>query len=126
MFGFFFFFFFFEIPHKTDHTLFQNTVSLTYLVYKCKVSLILWLNNEYPLYIAMYITLLDFPGGSVVKKKKKKSPYQCSNRWFDHWSWEDPLEEEMAAHSNFLVGMIPWTEEPGRLQPMRLQRVRHS
>ena len=32
----------------------------------------------------------------------------------------------MATHSNFLVGMIPWTEEPGRLQSMWLQRVRHS
>ena len=69
-------FFFFQIPHKTDHMLFQNTVSLTNLVYKCKVSLMLWLNNKYPLYIAMYITLLDFPGGSVVKKKKVPLPMQ--------------------------------------------------
>ena len=29
--------------------------------------------------------------------------------------WEDPLEEEMAAHSSFLAWRIPWTEEPGRL-----------
>ena len=33
------------------------------------------------------------------------------------WSlgWEDPLEEEMATHSNILAWKIPWTEEPGRL-----------
>ena len=30
--------------------------------------------------------------------------------------WEDPLEKGMAAHSSILVWMIPWTEEPGRLQ----------
>ena len=31
---------------------------------------------------------------------------------------EDPLEEEMATHSDILVWEIPWTEEPGGLQPM--------
>ena len=36
---------------------------------------------------------------------------------------EDPLEEEMATHSSILAWKIPWTEEPGRLQSMRLQRV---
>ena len=36
---------------------------------------------------------------------------------------EDPLEKEMAIHSSILAWKIPWTEEPGRLQSMRLQRV---
>ena len=40
--------------------------------------------------------------------------------------WEDPLEKEMATHSNTLVWKIPWMEEPGRLQPMGSQRVRHN
>ena len=40
--------------------------------------------------------------------------------------WEGPLEEEMTTHSNILVWEIPWTEEPGKLQSMRLQRVRHD
>ena len=43
------------------------------------------------------------------------------------WVWslgrEDPLEEEMAAHSSVLAWRIPWTGEPGGLQPMELQRV---
>ena len=40
---------------------------------------------------------------------------------------EDPLlEEEMASHSSIIVWRIPWTEEPGRLQSMELQRVRHN
>ena len=36
---------------------------------------------------------------------------------------EDPLEEEVAAHSSVLAWEIPWTEEPGRLQSMRSLRV---
>ena len=39
---------------------------------------------------------------------------------------EDPLEEEMATHSNILAWKTPWTEEPGRLQSIRSQRVRHD
>ena len=38
----------------------------------------------------------------------------------------DPLEKGMATHSSILVWEIPWTEEPGRLQPMGSQRVRHD
>ena len=37
--------------------------------------------------------------------------------------WEDPLKEGMATHSRILACRIPWTEEPGRLQSMGLQRV---
>ena len=36
------------------------------------------------------------------------------------------LEEGMATHSSILAWRIPWTEEPGRLQSMGLQRVRHN
>ena len=39
---------------------------------------------------------------------------------------EDLLEKEMATHSGILAWRIPWTEEPGRLQSMGLQRVRHN
>ena len=38
-------------------------------------------------------------------------------------SWEDPLKEGMATHSSILAWRILWTEEPGRLQSMGLQRV---
>ena len=41
-------------------------------------------------------------------------------------SWEDPLEKEMATHSSILIWEIPWTEEPGGLQSMGLQRVGHD
>ena len=39
---------------------------------------------------------------------------------------EDPLEEDMAAHSSTLAWRIPWTEEPGGLPSMGSQRVRHD
>jgi len=38
---------------------------------------------------------------------------------------EDPLEKEMATHFHILALAIPWTEEPGRLQSIGLQRVGH-
>ena len=37
--------------------------------------------------------------------------------------WEDPLEKRMATHSSIFAWRIPWTEEPGRLQSMGLERV---
>ena len=39
---------------------------------------------------------------------------------------EDLLEKEIAIYSNILAWRIPWTEEPDRLQSVRLQRVRHD
>ena len=40
--------------------------------------------------------------------------------------WEDPLEKGKATHSSILAWRILWTEEPGGLQSMGLQRVRHN
>ena len=46
------------------------------------------------------------------------------------WVWslgeEDPLEKAMATHCSILAWRTPWTEEPGGLQPMGSQRVRHD
>ena len=39
---------------------------------------------------------------------------------------EDPLEKATAIHSSILAWEIPWTEEPGELQSMRSQRIRHD
>ena len=39
---------------------------------------------------------------------------------------KDLLEQEMATHSSILTWKIPWTEEPGGLQPMELQKVRYD
>ena len=40
--------------------------------------------------------------------------------------WEDPLEEGMTTHFSILAWKIPWMEEPGRLQFIGSQRVRHN
>ena len=46
--------------------------------------------------------------------------------WVQSLGREDPLEEGMATHSSILARRIPWTEEPGGLQSMGLQRVGHD
>ena len=46
--------------------------------------------------------------------------------WVQSLGQEDLLEKEMATHSSILAWKIPWTEEPGKLQSMGLQRVRHD
>ena len=46
--------------------------------------------------------------------------------WFQSLGWEDPTKEEMASHSSIPAGKILWTEKPGRLQSMELQRVGHN
>ena len=43
--------------------------------------------------------------------------------WVQSLGWGDPLEKGKATHSSILAWRIPWTEEPGRLQPMGSQRV---
>ena len=65
-----------------------------------------------------------FPGGSTVQNLRIHLPIQGT------WVWplgrEDLLEKEMATHSSILGWEIPWTEEPGGLQPLGSQRVRYN
>ena len=46
--------------------------------------------------------------------------------WVQSLGQEDPLEKGMATHSSILAWKIPWTEEPGRIESMGSQRVRHD
>ena len=55
----------------------------------------------------------------------KKLP-AMQETWVRSLGWEDPLEEDRTTHSSILAWRTPWTEEPGRLQCMGLQRVRHD
>ena len=43
--------------------------------------------------------------------------------WIPSLGWEDPLEKEMAAYSSILAWIIPWAEEPGRIQSMGSQEI---
>ena len=65
----------------------------------------------------------DIP--SLVAQRLKRLPGMRETR-VQSLSWEDPLEKEMATHSSTLAWRIPWREEPGRLQSMESQRVRHD
>ena len=46
--------------------------------------------------------------------------------WVRSLGWEEPLEKGKATHSSIPAWRIPWTEEPGRLQSLGLQRVGHN
>ena len=62
-----------------------------------------------------------FPGGSVIKNLPAYARTQAQSM-----GQEDPLEKKMSTYFIILVWRIPWTEEPGRLWSMRLQRVKHD
>jgi len=68
---------------------------------------------------------MGFPGGASGKEPtcQRRRHKRC---WFDPWGGEDPLEEDMAMHFRILAWRIPWTEEPGRLQSIGSQRIRHD
>ena len=70
--------------------------------------------------IQMY-PLKHFPGGSTVWN----SP-AVQETWIQSQGQEDPLEKEMATHSNILAWRISRTEEPDGLQSIGLQRVGHN
>ena len=55
-----------------------------------------------------------------------KNPPAMQEMWVQSLGQEDPLEKEVATHSSNFAWKIPWTEYPGRLQSMRLQRVGHD
>ena len=59
---------------------------------------------------------------SLVAQMVKNTPAMQETR-VQPLGREDPLENGMATHSSILVWRIPWTEEPGRLEPMGSQRV---
>ena len=82
---------------------------------------------EPPIYVIFersYAVVLGFLGGA----NDKELSSQCKRHETRVWSLgrEDPLKKEMAVYSGILAWGIPWTEEPGVSQSMRLQRVGHD
>ena len=86
---------------------------------KNKVSIGAWVY-----FWAFYLAPLVFRA-SLVAQKGKRLP-TMRETWVRFLGRADPLEEEIATHSSTLAWKIPWTEKPGRLQSMGLQRVRHD
>ena len=64
---------------------------------------------------------MGFPGGSAVKNLPAMQESQETQ--IQSLGGEDPLEEDMATHSSIFAWKKPWTEEPGGLQSIGLQRV---
>ena len=64
-------------------------------------------------------------GASLVAQAVKNLPAMQETQ-VRSLGWENPMEKGMATHSCILAWRIPWTEEPGGLQPMGSQRVRHD
>ena len=64
---------------------------------------------------------MGFPGAQNVKNLPA-----MQETWVQSLAQEDPLEKGVATHSNILAWRISQTEEPGWLQSMGLQRVRHD
>ena len=62
---------------------------------------------------------------SLVAQLVKSLP-AMRETWVQSLDQEDPLEEEMATHSNILAWRMPWTEEPGGYSPWGSQRVGHD
>ena len=62
---------------------------------------------------------------SLVAQRLKHLPAMWET-WVRSLGWEDPLEKEMATHSNIFAWRIPWTEEPDGLQTIGSQRVGHD
>ena len=72
-------------------------------------------------YLQEFAQIHGFPGGS----DDKRLPAMWETR-VQFLGREDPLAKEMAIHSSTLAWKILWTEEPGKLQSMGLQRVGHD
>ena len=71
--------------------------------------------------------ILGKPDGwaSLVAQMVKRLP-AVRETWARSLGWEDPLEREMATYSSTLAWKVPWTEEPGSLPSVGLQRVGHD
>ena len=75
--------------------------------------------------VRLFAVATSISRDSLVAQMVKRLPVMRET-WVRSLGRDDPLEKEMATHSSILAWKIPWTEEPGRLQSMGLQRVRHD
>ena len=77
------------------------------------------------LYFRFIWTRESYLQASLMAQMAKNLP-AMQETWVQSPGREDPLEKVMATRSSIRAWRIPWTEEPGRLQSMGLQRVRHD
>ena len=105
---------------------------LILLAYGCFTMLLFFAVQQNESAICIHISLLfwifvpfrsGFPGSDG---KESACSEGAPGDLVQSLGWEDPLEKELATHSSILAWRTPWTEEPGGLQSMESQRVRHD
>ena len=79
----------------------------------------LYCSKSWLISVYHFTWLMDFHGGSVVKKQP--AMWETQKTWVQSPGQEDPMEEGVTSHSSIIAWKIPWIEEPGRLQSMMLQ-----
>ena len=81
--------------------------------------------SDFQLSVLLTADKCSLSWASLVAQMVKNLP-AMQETWVRFLGWEDPSEKGMATHSSILAWRIPWTEKPGGLQSMGLQRVRHD
>ena len=106
-----------ESNYKTNLIVWYLSIYL-YVIYRY-----IWDIYIYIPYISRYIYIYIWasPVAQMVK-----NVHEMQETWIWSLGWDDPLEKGMETHSNFLAWRIPWTEDPGGLQSVGLQRVGHK
>ena len=93
---------------------------LLFLLLGTVTNKIIFKNQSRPIWLILVIYM------NMVAQTVKRLPTMWETQ-VQSLGWEDLLEKEMVTHSSsILAWKIPWTEKPGRLQAMGLQRVRHD
>ena len=95
----------FSLPSSLKHQSFKKLLEESFSCFSCCITALLG----------------GIPDGSVVYNPPAKQ-----ETWVQSLGREDPMEKEMETNSSILAWEIPQTEEPGRLQSMRLQTVGHD
>ena len=89
-------------------------VAIHFILYIGVSTSVLQIRSFIPFFWASQVVLKSLPANAGAKMQVQSL------------GWEDPLEEGMATHSSILSWRIPWIEEPGGLQFIGMQRVRHE
>ena len=109
----------FLLPLVDSLHIYRLAILYTSYKWNCAIFVLLW-----PVYFTEdNITQAGWPGNLAQMVKNLPAMQETQICSLDQ---EDPLEEDMATHSSILAWRIPWTKDPGRLQFIGLQRVRHD
>ena len=121
-----------DIPHNCDTFVIINDPTLTHLYHLKFIvcirvhSFFMGFRQTFHTFYGFrqkYTDMWSFTGGSVVKNPPANAEDADLGSVLGQ---EDPLEEEIAAHSSIHAWKIPWTEESGKLQSIGSQRVGHN